>query len=52
MDPAIYIETDVPPGLTLDEWRTRIVRPSTAKSPGRSRTKTRRISLRVQPKQR
>jgi hypothetical protein len=37
MDPAIYIETDIPPGVTLDEWRARMVRPSRTRVAGRLR---------------
>lgn len=37
MDPAIYIETDIPPGVTLDEWRARMVRPSRIRVAGRLR---------------
>ena len=37
MEPAIYIETDIPPGVTLDEWRARTVRPSRTRVPGRLR---------------
>ena len=43
MDPAIYIETDVPPGITLDEWRTRAVRPERNRSLGRLKRKGQRV---------
>ena len=42
MDPAIYIETDIPPGITLDEWRTRTVRPSRTRVMGRLRPRSQR----------